>query len=67
MENNRWQCEHCGSLNVEVSYPTWYIERLDYSYEVGECDAEANPLWFYCPDCEECEHPIDRNHTNQKA
>ena len=49
---SRWKCRQCGSRNVEVSYPAWFREGTDYSIELIEPDNEADPLWFYCEDCE---------------
>lgn len=53
MEDSRWKCPECGSHDVQISLPTWYREKTDGQLEFVETDAEADVMWWYCPDCDE--------------
>lgn len=48
---SRWVCTDCRS-EVQISLPTWYIERLDGTLEFVETDDEADALYWYCPKCD---------------
>jgi hypothetical protein len=59
----RWRCPACKGTNVQVSYPTWYREKADYTLEKLETDQEAEILWWYCNDCDEtdCGEPEEND------
>lgn len=48
---SRWVCPDCRS-EVQISLPTWYIERQDGTLEFVETDDEADALYWYCPKCD---------------
>lgn len=52
-DTSRWMCPECRSLDVQVSYPTWYRETQDYRTTFIETDEGAEPLWWFCNDCQE--------------
>jgi hypothetical protein len=50
---SRWCCPNCHSLNVQVSFPTWFRETPDFTLLYCEVDGEADIQWWYCEDCDE--------------
>lgn len=57
----RWECSSCGGRHVQVTLPFWYRELSPENpdeYRVGSLqpvgvDEDADPMWWYCEDCEE--------------
>jgi hypothetical protein len=49
---SRWRCSCCGSLEVQVSLPTWYYESLSGELTFVETDSEADIKWWYCEACD---------------
>lgn len=65
---NRWRCPSCKGTKVQVGLPAWFIEREDYSLRQVEIDAEADIMWWYCPDCGETDTGSpEPNPTEQEA
>lgn len=53
MSESRWKCPECGSTKVQIGLPAWHTETQDYELTYVETDAEADIMWWYCPDCDE--------------
>lgn len=49
----RWRCPECKSENVQISLPVWFREYADGELRQVDIDAEADPLWWICDDCDE--------------
>jgi rubredoxin len=49
---SKWKCRECGSINVQISLPTWYRESQDGDLMLVDTDYEADPIYWYCEDCD---------------
>lgn len=62
MPKSKWCCPECGSLDVQVSLPSWFRETDTGDLEYVEVDGEADIRAWYCDDCgESCEGEPDRS------
>jgi hypothetical protein len=48
----RWRCPKCGSTDVEISLPVWFVETQDLHLQQRDIDGEADPLWWFSNHCE---------------
>lgn len=53
LEDRRWKCPECGSVNVQIGLPAWHYEGKDCELEYIETDFEAQIMWWYCESCKE--------------
>jgi hypothetical protein len=49
---SKWRCPECASPNVEISLPVWFTEDQSGHLTQVSIDDGADPLWWYCQDCE---------------
>jgi hypothetical protein len=50
---SKWKCPCCASENVQISLPVWFTETQTGELTQVEIDAEADPRYWCCEDCDE--------------
>lgn len=54
-EGSKWRCPLCEGSNVQISLPVWFLETQDGGLHRAEsADSDADPLAWFCEDCDEC-------------
>lgn len=49
--DSRWACPKCGSKDVEIALPTWYMEDKDGSLIVSPEQDGTETLYWVCNTC----------------
>lgn len=54
--DSRWACPKCGSKDVYVSLPSWFMEDKNGDLVFISDDGEADPIFWLCNTCEASDH-----------
>ena len=59
--DSRWACPKCGSKDVYVSLPSWFMEDKNGDLVFISDDGEADPIFWLCNTCEASDRgsPVD--------
>ena len=50
--NSRWVCPKCGSGDLYVSLPSWFMEDQNGDLIFIQVDEEAAPAFWVCKTCD---------------
>lgn len=59
--DSRWACPKCGSKDVEIALPVWFMEDKNGDLVFISDDGEADPIFWLCNTCEASDRgsPVD--------